>query len=106
MPTNSAVSTLTPLSTPMLPDLEMSTLKTTPEEEEKAVSTPTAPLMEDPAVSEKARGKMRERSTSNLVADVSSPDLSSHEEEESEGVFQGKNGFVPTEGWVASWREG
>lgn len=81
-------------------------MKTSSEEEEKPASTPTSPLTEDPAISEKARGKMRERSTSNLVSDVSSPDLSSHEEEESEGVFQGKNGFVPTEGWVASWREG
>ncbi|KAI6150862.1 high-temperature-induced dauer-formation protein-domain-containing protein [Pisolithus tinctorius] len=47
--------------------------------------------------SEKARGKMRERS-------VSSETTSSAELLASAGV--GRNGFVPTQEWVASWQQG
>lgn len=62
--------------------------------------------------SEKARGKMRERRTDSIsslnVADLS---LGANGGAQAPAVeegqpFIGKNGFVPTEGWVASWRGG
>lgn len=60
-------------------------------------------------VSEKARGKMRERRTDSIsslsVADLSLGANGGASVEEGQ-PFVGKNGFVPTEGWVASWRGG
>lgn len=64
-------------------------------------------------VSEKARGKMRARSRSGSgvgvqgLPPVVERALEGAVDEVGEGErFVGKNGFVPTEGWVASWREG
>jgi len=60
-------------------------------------------------LSEKARGKMRARSTSGSggLPPVTEHALAGATDEPIEGgTFVGKNGFVPTEGWVSSWREG
>ncbi|KAH0584230.1 hypothetical protein H2248_009784 [Termitomyces sp. 'cryptogamus'] len=50
------------------------------------------------SLSEKARGKMRERRSSSLDAD------SSIDRVLAAGV--GRNGFVPTQEWVTSWQQG
>lgn len=68
-------------------------------------------------VSEKVQGKRRERSLSSATLGGGLGSLPNMSElsliggsgsgvEEEMGQFVGKNGFVPTEGWVASWREG
>ncbi|ORY88647.1 high-temperature-induced dauer-formation protein-domain-containing protein [Leucosporidium creatinivorum] len=61
-------------------------------------------------VSEKARGKMRARRTDSVsslsVADLSLGGNGAQSSAEEGQPFVGKNGFVPTEGWVASWRGG
>ncbi|KAI5477870.1 hypothetical protein MNV49_005855 [Pseudohyphozyma bogoriensis] len=74
---------------------------------------------EEEEVSEKARGKMKETAASaeqeergGVDSALGMAELSldqagtPREEETKEDVFVGKNGFVPTESWVASWREG
>jgi len=65
---------------------------TSPDPPEPAVSTQNSGL------SEKARGKMRERSVSFEALD---PDL---ERIAAQGV--GRNGFIPTQEWVTSWQQG
>lgn len=61
-------------------------------------------------VSEKARGKMRARRTDSVgslsVTDLSLGGNGAQSPVEEGQPFVGKNGFVPTEGWVASWRGG
>ncbi|GAA5969685.1 hypothetical protein JCM3765_006112 [Sporobolomyces pararoseus] len=64
-------------------------------------------------LSEKAAGKRRERSLSSLgtfnMSELSLNEGSGTQAStvsEDEGTFVGKNGFVPTEQWVSSWREG
>jgi len=67
---------------------------------------------EEEAVSEKVAGKRRERSLSSTLgaAGFNMSELSLNETSgntaEDEGPFVGKNGFMPTEQWVSSWREG
>lgn len=57
---------------------------------------------EEEPVSDKARGKMRERTASDsniAVAELAAESAPAQQEEEVE-VFVGKHGFVPSEGWV------
>ncbi|GAA5901792.1 uncharacterized protein JCM6883_000399 [Sporobolomyces salmoneus] len=68
-------------------------------------------LEEEVQVSEKAAGKRRERSLSSTLGTFNMSELSLNESvmtttTSEEGQFVGKNGFVPTESWVSSWREG
>ncbi|KAG6849590.1 hypothetical protein H0H93_007175 [Arthromyces matolae] len=51
-----------------------------------------------PALSEKARGKMKERRSSSLDADVGIDRVAA--------ASVGRNGFVPTQEWVTSWQQG
>ncbi|KAI0060891.1 hypothetical protein BV25DRAFT_1806699 [Artomyces pyxidatus] len=51
-----------------------------------------------PAISEKVRGKMRERRSMSVDTD------GSYDRAAAAGV--GKNGFVPTQEWVTSWQQG
>lgn len=63
---------------------------------------------QDADMSEKARGKRRERSESNVAA-ARLADLNLRgavDVPATTTTFVGKNGFVPTESWVASWRQG
>ncbi|GAA5936971.1 uncharacterized protein JCM15063_000114 [Sporobolomyces koalae] len=76
-------------------------------------STPESPVTEEAPslLSEKAAGKRRERSLSalgsvNLSQLSLNIDSGTSSGVEDPGPFVGKNGFVPTETWVASWREG
>lgn len=82
-------------------------------------SQSTTPVAEyPPRMSEKAMGKLRQRSDSQLTATMQSTlsttgslgggDASfvSSLGEGDDAPFVAKNGFMPTEGWVASWREG
>ena len=64
-------------------------------------------------VSEKVKGKRPERD--GVVEGSAASSLNDEDEEEArqstdaderDQVFVGKNGFVPTEGWVSSWRTG
>jgi len=51
-------------------------------------------------ISEKARGKMRARSTDSVDTTASLERLTLA------GVSVGRNGFVPTQEWVTSWQQG
>jgi len=51
-------------------------------------------------VSEKARGKMRARSSESVDTTASLERLTAA------GVAVGRNGFVPTQDWVSSWQQG
>ncbi|KAG7092239.1 hypothetical protein E1B28_008605 [Marasmius oreades] len=51
-----------------------------------------------PSVSERARGKMKERRSSSLDADDSLERIAA--------IGIGRNGFVPTQEWVTSWQQG
>lgn len=63
---------------------------------------------EEELPSEKVMGKRRQRSTSGSgLVPVAEQVLAGAVDEGVEGErFVGKHGFVPTEGWVSSWREG
>ncbi|KAF8448048.1 high-temperature-induced dauer-formation protein-domain-containing protein [Boletus edulis BED1] len=71
-------------------------------DEEGPVSHPNVPQNSENApgtpTSEKARGKMRERSSLSSDADGSAERILSA------GI--GRNGFVPTQEWVTSWQQG
>lgn len=80
---------------PASPPPESELDRTGSEQPPLSASTSNAPR----AVSEKARGKMRERQRSESM-DVSG----SLERIAAAGV--GRNGFVPTQDWVTSWHQG
>lgn len=71
-------------------------------------------LAQTKPMSEKAAGKQRARSTSqssfpSASLNASHADLTSlysDAGDADEGPYVSKSGFMPTEGWVASWREG
>ncbi|CAE6422281.1 unnamed protein product [Rhizoctonia solani] len=73
----------------------------TPEELESGLAgddDPIAPI----AMSEKARGKLREDVSLSRTESI---DLSA-EEELAAAISLGKNGFIPTQEWVSSWQRG
>ncbi|KAM0746881.1 hypothetical protein T439DRAFT_306349 [Meredithblackwellia eburnea MCA 4105] len=63
--------------------------------------TTTSPATQE-VPSEKAMGKRRERSLSVSTIPMNDLNLEGGDGE----TFVGKNGFVPSESWVSSWREG
>ncbi|KAJ8078530.1 hypothetical protein PM082_012813 [Marasmius tenuissimus] len=68
-------------------------------EVQPAVSTPSSESVPITAtVSERARGKMKERRSSSLDGDGSLERIAAA------GI--GRNGFVPTQEWVSSWQQG
>ncbi|GAA5949250.1 hypothetical protein JCM21900_000875 [Sporobolomyces salmonicolor] len=89
---------------------------TSPRERPASLSpSPTSPPLSPtkPSASEKALGKRRERTLSLgglSVAELSLSELggvrSPGTEGEEDQPFVGKNGFVPAEEWVSSWRQG
>lgn len=91
------------------------------EQNQGQTSHATTPISEYPPalvsprqISEKARGKQRARSNSQGTTSdsrtVSQADLTSlyagDLQDDDEVPYVSRNGFMPTESWVASWREG
>lgn len=102
-------------------DQEKAALASQDEARQAQTSQPASPISEYPPaftsprrMSEKAAGKQRARSMSQSSFPPSSlnashADLASLYSEGGdidEGPYVSKSGFMPTEGWVASWREG
>lgn len=69
------------------------------------ISMTTMPM----SISEKARGKMRHADTTEEKDETDDGQKATTEEEdkeeEDEEEFVGKNGFIPTEQWIATWRD-
>ncbi|KAI0050002.1 hypothetical protein FA95DRAFT_1537035 [Auriscalpium vulgare] len=82
------------------PDEEASTAGAVTSEPLMSPTVPEPPLTSGfpSAVSEKARGKMRERRSMSTDTDASLDRVAAA------GV--GRNGFVPTQEWVTSWQQG
>jgi hypothetical protein len=57
---------------------------------------------EEENMSDKKRGKMKEV----IPEDESKEEEKEDEDEEPVEAFEGRNGFIATEEWVSSWREG
>lgn len=70
----------------------------TDDEAPRSLVSPTIGSMPEDSLSEKARGKMRERSSMTLEM------TSSLERIAQAGI--GRNRFVPTQEWVTSWQQG
>ncbi|KAF9264896.1 hypothetical protein L218DRAFT_925592 [Marasmius fiardii PR-910] len=71
----------------------------TSESDLPSTEPPMSPTSESiPNVSERARGKMKERRSSSLDADGSLERIAAA------GI--GRNGFIPTQEWVTSWQQG
>ncbi|KAG8763476.1 hypothetical protein FRC11_003165 [Ceratobasidium sp. 423] len=81
---------------------ERAQLVPTPEELESGLAGGNDELAPPIAMSEKARGKLREDAG---LGRTDSIDLSA-EEELAAAVALGKNGFVPTQEWISSWQRG
>lgn len=79
-----------------------------PETTQRVPSQPTSPVLEYPprmaTMSEKSRGKLPQRSASQLT--LYGNHHAGIDDTDGEGPFTAINGFQPTENWVASWREG